>query len=668
VAAQNQVIVNLTANAKGFVAGTSQAQKALQNFNQGILASTQGVTRFRGANGQFITTAQAAKQVVAQLTAEKQKMLAIENQLSQVLSKSEMALLRSSGAVKGLSAGTGSASFALLSLGQAFQDSAQFGMGFAQGFRAINNNIQQTFTAIALGSVQMGGFNNLIKAMGGSLLGPGGLILAFSALSAGVEFFATRAQKAAKDADELAKSFNEAADSVFTFQDSLSGMSVKIPESAITPLRIELEKQIDAIDNLIAKSEESSQELFRIASIARSEEILQKAVNAENEIVAAKEEVATLDMDRIEGQRRLLALLKQQEGFLEKRNELLEIAKSLGLDLTEDERKSNERKLKGNQYLTESEKLLMKVADLNELIGSDEEVRVGQLEAQIGLLGQINELNQEKAGLEAISAQLAAVQAGADQTLIASQIQRIVNTRDETEALREKIREQLLDLGMTNDQIDQLKMFGKTAEEEMTRAEKATARLNEAFAKAAAQGLAQMATGFIDMAVNGTSFKQAILSPLADMAIQLGKTAISIGITMLQLRSVFSKPGPAIAAGVALLALGKVIKSSIGKSSSGRRSAVSSAASGRFTAPSFGAMSMVPTIGQGSVFQSQQFSPVPQGSQNVQLVASGRSLVSVVGSEMSASSRRVGGTPVSFSGVTAASGVFVDINRDDLVK
>jgi hypothetical protein len=668
VAAQNQVIVNLTANAKGFVAGTSQAQKALQNFNQGILASTQGVTRFRGANGQFITTAQAAKQVVAQLTAEKQKMLAIENQLSQVLSKSEMALLRSSGAVKGLSAGTGSASFALLSLGQAFQDSAQFGMGFAQGFRAINNNIQQTFTAIALGSVQMGGFNNLIKAMGGSLLGPGGLILAFSALSAGVEFFATRAQKAAKDADELAKSFNEAADSVFTFQDSLSGMSVKIPESAITPLRIELEKQIDAIDNLIAKSEESSQELFRIASIARSEEILQKAVNAENEIVAAKEEVATLDMDRIEGQRRLLALLKQQEGFLEKRNELLEIAKSLGLDLTEDERKSNERKLKGNQYLTESEKLLMKVADLNELIGSDEEVRVGQLEAQIGLLGQINELNQEKAGLEAISAQLAAVQAGADQTLIASQIQRIVNTRDETEALREKIREQLLDLGMTNDQIDQLKMFGKTAEEEMTRAEKATARLNEAFAKAAAQGLAQMATGFIDMAVNGTSFKQAILSPLADMAIQLGKTAISIGITMLQLRSVFSKPGPAIAAGVALLALGKVIKSSIGKSSSGRRSAVSSAASGRFTAPSFGAMSMVPTIGQGSVFQSQMFSPVPQGGQNVQLVASGRSLVSVVGSEMSASSRRVGGTPVSFSGVTAASGVFVDINRDDLVK
>lgn len=216
MAAQNQVIVNLTANAKGFVAGTGQAQKALQNFNQGIIASTQGITKFRGANGQFITTAQAATQVVAQLTAEKEKMLAIENQLSKVLSKSEMALLRSSGAVRGLTAGTGSASFALLSLGQAFQDSAQFGMGFAQGFRAINNNIQQTFTAIALGSVQMGGFNNLMKAMGGSLLGPGGLILAFSALSAGVEFFSTRAQKAKKEAEELSNTFADLAEVIPT--------------------------------------------------------------------------------------------------------------------------------------------------------------------------------------------------------------------------------------------------------------------------------------------------------------------------------------------------------------------------------------------------------------------------------------------------------------------
>ena len=653
MAAQNQVIVNLTANAKGFVAGTSQAQKALQNFNQGIIASTQGVTRFRGANGQFITTAQAAKQVVAQLTAEKQKMLAIEKQLSQVLSKSEMALLRSSGAVAGLSAGTGSASFALLSLGQAFQDSAQFGMGFAQGFRAINNNIQQTFTAIALGSIQMGGFNNLMKAMGGSLLGPGGLILAFSALSAGIEFFATRAQKAAKDAEDISRTFEEAANSVIKFNSAVEGLSIQIPEEALPRLAETLRSEVEALDaafKTITEGEEASRVGLNLGSAAR--DLLETNLKLQEQQLGLNEDITGLEADRearqerirlaqevvanttegeLEGKRAFLKLLEAELAFIEERNKAIEIAKELGYDLTEDERKSNERKLKGNQYLTESEKLLMKVADLNELIGSDEEARVGQLEAQIGLLGQINDLNQEKAGLETISAQLAAVQAGADQTLIASQIQRIVNTREETEALREKIREQLLELGMTNEQIDQLKMFGKTAEEEMTRAEKAVARLNEAFAKAAGQGLAQMATGLIDMAVSGTSFKQAILSPLADMAIQLGKTAIAIGITMLELRSVFANPVSAIAAGVALLALGKIIKSSIGKSAPGSGAASSTG----YARPNF---TMPNPLTSPASFSSQGMFPATtnMASFSGRFVASGRDLVAVVSAETDA--------------------------------
>jgi len=650
VAAQNQVIVNLTANAKGFVAGTSQAQKALQNFNQGIIASTQGITKFRGANGQFITTAQAAKQVVAQLTTEKKKMLAIENQLSQVLSRSEMALLRSSGAVKGLTAGTGSASFALLSLGQAFQDSAQFGMGFAQGFRAINNNIQQTFTAIALGSIQMGGFRNLMRAMGGSLLGPGGLILAFSALSAAVEFFATRAQRAAKDAEDISRTFEEAANSVIKFNSAVEGLSIQIPEEALPRLAETLKSEVEALDaafKTIAEGEEPSRAgSIKLGSAVR--DLIEANLKLQEQQLGLSEEITGLEADRearqerirlaqevvantteaeFEGKKAFLRLLEAELAFIAERNKAIEIAKELGYDLSEDERKSNERKLKGNQYLTESEKLLMKVADLNEFIGSDEEKRVGQLQSQINLLRQVNDLNQEKAGLETISAQLAAVQAGADQTLIASQIQRIVNTRDETEALREKIREQLLDLGMTNEQIDQLKMFGQTAEEEMTRAEKAVARLNEAFAKAAGQGLAQMATGFIDMAVSGTSFRQAILSPLADMAIQLGKTAIAIGIAMLELRNVFSNPASAIAAGVALLALGKIIKSSIRKSSPGSGAVSSSAASGRFTMPN-------PLTSPAS-FNSQGMFPATSNAPSFsgRFVASGRDLVAVVNAE-----------------------------------
>jgi len=164
----------------------------------------------------------------------------------------------------------------------------------------------------------------------------------------------------------------------------------------------------------------------------------------------------------------------------------------------------------------------------------------------------------------------------------------------------------------------------------------------------------------------------ALLGSLGTMAIEMGRALIAFGVAGKAIESFIKDPVLAVVAGTALVAVGTALKnkaSQIVKShTSGSSSSAPASSTGRFTAPSFGAMSMVPTIGQGSVFQSQMFSPARQSAQRVELVASGRSLVSAVGSEMSASSRRVGGTPINFSGATAASGVFVDINRDDLVK
>lgn len=189
---------------------------------------------------------------------------------------------------------TGSASFALLSLGQAFQDSAQFGMGFAQGLRAINNNIQQVFTAIALGSVQAGGFGKFLRQMRGQLIGAGGLIIAFSALSAAMEFFANRAQKARKEAKELDDVLGDVAGGIF--QQVGGGEAIFGDPEVLRSALGDIRDQIDGYKEAIESARESvgfgslTAEMLAAIDVQRNNlELLEAQEEALKDIVAREE-------------------------------------------------------------------------------------------------------------------------------------------------------------------------------------------------------------------------------------------------------------------------------------------------------------------------------------------------------------------------------------------
>lgn len=177
------------------------------------------------------------------------------------------------GAVQQSSAAMGSASFALLSFSQGIQDSAQFSMGFAQGVRAINNNVQQFATAVALGSVQAGGFLKLVRSMGASLTGAGGVILGLSIVTSLFEIFANKAQKAEKATKKAKESF----DGLFSVIDAGQDVTLTTVE--------QVDSLIEAYGNLspktLGRSKDDIAENIKSLQELRQQIILNNAVTRE---------------------------------------------------------------------------------------------------------------------------------------------------------------------------------------------------------------------------------------------------------------------------------------------------------------------------------------------------------------------------------------------------
>lgn len=106
--------------------------------------------------------------------------------------------------------GANQAAFALQNLGRVAQD-APF------GFIGIQNNLNPLLESFQQLKAQTGSTGSALKALGASLLGPAGLGIAFSVVSAAVLFYQQYQQKANRETKVAVDTYKELSDSIKTY-------------------------------------------------------------------------------------------------------------------------------------------------------------------------------------------------------------------------------------------------------------------------------------------------------------------------------------------------------------------------------------------------------------------------------------------------------------------
>ncbi len=576
--------------------------------------------------------------------------------------------------------GSNQANLALTDFGRLAQDAPYGFMGWA-------NNINPAFESLNRLVAETGSFKGALKSLGSSLVGVGGIGLAFSVVSTGILLYQEYQRKANKEienakksTDEYAKTLNSVNQASLVGSQNTQGDIIKLQTLyAITQdVTVSLKQRKEAVDQLqsqypayfknindeafLAGAAKKAYDLLTVSIIAtgkaraaesliseNSKKVLendQKLIDIRARRLIIDRELAATNNKKLDGgseeslQGQLAQIDARRNRLQEERNEGIRIAN----ELSGDSYKLNQDNLQLTKSIIDEVK---KGADVSGGVGDLKEVKksssidviTGNLEKIRDLIKRNNDdiltdnLKADEKEITAIQIKYenqakevnnAAKAALKQKGITKEQILKIQLEQGNALAMLQKQSEQEsaavvqkygdirlktyqdnlknIEQLVRDNQVAILKAsqnspFGGEIEEvkqdiikldrlyeeklltfEDYQAEYASLldkgealkslenfnmKLTEALERGSEGLLEGLATGMAGL-VNGTMSMAdvggALLAVIGDISIQLGKAAIGIGIGMKAIKESFKNPFTAVAAGVALIAMGSIIK------------------------------------------------------------------------------------------------------------
>ena len=568
--------------------------------------------------------------------------------------------------------GSNQAAFALTNLGRVAQD-APF------GFIGIQNNLNPLLESFQQLKAQSGSTGGALKALGQSLIGPAGLGIALSLVTAAFTFYTQYQQKAKRETEETTESFKKQKDeflkspyekavvelSDLTNKVSLAKQGFLDKKSVLKEYNDSIGKTIGKVNDLNSAEQaliDNGDKYLQLMLLkAKAEFAFKKAAEASYDIVKKQSEIEVnknpLELDtkglaalQKLGKKPITAIALQtqfdEETELKKlntfANRAVNIAKTAEQEVIDFAKKSgfnlnglfdiNTDKLKGDVKTVQD---ILKALDIDKLqIGADFKLlKSGQFIEQAKVIqkaindligigvstdsGIIKKLQQDLVGLDQSGLLLTGKQLGLNL------IQGVAQGAAEYDIggqIGTQITEQMSE-GFNRGIPVIAKDFGKVIKT-FTLFEQ---ELNSIVTGSLEQTLGGIGAAIGESLATGTNLVQnlgaTLLSSLSSVLGQLGQLAIATGVAMLGIKFAFKNPLSAIAAGVALIALSGAVRGKANKISGGIGEA-SSGARGNFSAPIPQASSTISTSAAGS---AQDF-----GGGRVVFEISGTNLIGVL--------------------------------------